>query len=50
MVHGAKERYHGSMLAAPIYRDVAAAIISKWAEPPLAEVKANAATLATSTP
>lgn len=34
MVHGAKERYHGSMLAAPIYRDVAAAILSKWAEPP----------------
>ncbi|MGI8746995.1 MAG: peptidoglycan D,D-transpeptidase FtsI family protein [Deinococcus sp.] len=35
MVHGAKERYHGSMLAAPIYRDVAAAILSKWAEPPV---------------
>ena len=34
MVHGARERYHGSMLAAPIYRDVAAAILSKWAEPP----------------
>ncbi|WP_407570215.1 peptidoglycan D,D-transpeptidase FtsI family protein [Deinococcus altitudinis] len=34
MVHGAKERYHGSMLAAPIYRDVAAAILSRWAEPP----------------
>ncbi|WP_424949706.1 peptidoglycan D,D-transpeptidase FtsI family protein [Deinococcus sp.] len=34
MVHGAKERYHGSMLAAPIYRDVAGAILSKWGEPP----------------
>ena len=34
MVHGAKEGYHGSMLAAPIYRDVAAAILSRWAEPP----------------
>ncbi len=41
MVHGAKYDYHGSMLAAPIYRDVAAAIISQWAslpaEPPAAQ-------------
>ncbi|AWN23415.1 penicillin-binding protein [Deinococcus irradiatisoli] len=40
MVHGAKYDYHGSMLAAPIYRDVAAAVISQWAalpaEPPAA--------------
>ncbi|WP_425148058.1 peptidoglycan D,D-transpeptidase FtsI family protein [Deinococcus sp.] len=34
MVHGAKQAYHGSMLAAPIYRDVAAAILSRWAQPP----------------
>ncbi|WP_420597140.1 peptidoglycan D,D-transpeptidase FtsI family protein [Deinococcus sp.] len=41
MVHGAKTAYHGSMLAAPIYRDVAASIISQWAslpsEPPAAQ-------------
>ncbi|GGQ93398.1 peptidoglycan D,D-transpeptidase FtsI family protein [Deinococcus ruber] len=42
MVHGAKEAYHGSMLAAPIYRDVAAAIISKWAERPVQVKSANA--------
>lgn len=30
MVHAAKVRYHGSMLAAPVYRDLAAAILSKW--------------------
>ena len=35
MVHGAKRNYHGSMLAAPIYRDVASAIISKWAALPV---------------
>ena len=50
MVHGAKERYHGSMLAAPIYRDVAAAVISQWAalpaeqpEPPKTEQAAPGA-------
>ncbi|WP_350245325.1 peptidoglycan D,D-transpeptidase FtsI family protein [Deinococcus sonorensis] len=37
MVHGAKENYHGSMLAAPIYRDVAAAVLSKWAALPSPE-------------
>jgi cell division protein FtsI (penicillin-binding protein 3) len=50
MVHGAKARYHGSMLAAPIYRDVAAAIISKWAEPPLAELEKGTAALANTRP
>lgn len=34
MVYGAKKDYHGSMLAAPIYRDITAAIISKWAALP----------------
>ncbi len=37
MVHGAKESYHGSMLAAPIYRDVAAEILSEWGLPPQGE-------------
>jgi cell division protein FtsI (penicillin-binding protein 3) len=51
MVHGAKERYHGSMLAAPIYRDVAAAIISKWAEPPeQAERLVSAGSVGTTSP
>lgn len=34
MVHGAKTNYHGSMLAAPIYRDITAAFISKAASLP----------------
>ncbi|ADV67721.1 peptidoglycan D,D-transpeptidase FtsI family protein [Deinococcus maricopensis] len=34
MVHGAKVDYHGSMLAAPIYRDIAGEIIARWAAPP----------------
>lgn len=34
MVYGAKKAYHGSMLAAPIYRDITAAVISKWAALP----------------
>ena len=38
MVHGAKTEYHGSMLAAPIYRDVAAAIISQRADLPVKDV------------
>ena len=42
MVHGAKERYHGSMLAAPIYRDVAAAIISQWGALPAAPPQSEA--------
>ncbi|MDR6751653.1 penicillin-binding protein 2 [Deinococcus soli (ex Cha et al. 2016)] len=37
MVHGAKTKYHGSQLAAPIYRDVAAEAISRWALPPAPE-------------
>lgn len=36
MVHGAKRAYHGSMLAAPIFRDVAAEVYSQWAYPPTA--------------
>ncbi|WP_027480773.1 peptidoglycan D,D-transpeptidase FtsI family protein [Deinococcus pimensis] len=34
MVHGAREHYHGSQLAAPIYRDIAAEMFSQWAYPP----------------
>lgn len=34
MVHGAREGYHGSMLAAPIYRDIAAELYAQWAYPP----------------
>ena len=34
MVHGAKFQYHGSQLAAPIYRDIAAEVFSRWAYPP----------------
>ncbi|GAA5514668.1 putative peptidoglycan D,D-transpeptidase PbpC [Deinococcus carri] len=34
MVHGAKIDYHGSMLAAPIYRNVASEVISRWAAIP----------------
>ena len=30
MVHGAKKQYHGSQLAAPIFRDVAAEMVSQW--------------------
>lgn len=37
MVHGAKIDYHGSMLAAPIYRNVASEIISRWAAAPREE-------------
>jgi len=34
MAHGAKVGYHGSQLAAPIYRDIVSEIISRWATPP----------------
>ena len=34
MVHGAKREYHGSQLAAPIYRDIAVEVFSQWAYPP----------------
>lgn len=34
MVHGARREYHGSQLAAPIYRDIAAEVFSQWAFPP----------------
>ncbi|WP_272976409.1 peptidoglycan D,D-transpeptidase FtsI family protein [Deinococcus geothermalis] len=39
MVHGAKVEYHGSQLAAPIYREIASAVISRWATPPREEEK-----------
>lgn len=34
MVHGAKHNYHGSMLAAPIFRDVAAEMMARWSITP----------------
>ncbi|WP_019007950.1 peptidoglycan D,D-transpeptidase FtsI family protein [Deinococcus aquatilis] len=34
MVHGAKIDYHGSMLAAPIYRELASGTLSEWAAAP----------------
>ncbi|MFC4639536.1 peptidoglycan D,D-transpeptidase FtsI family protein [Deinococcus hohokamensis] len=34
MVHGAKIGHHGSQLAAPIYQDIAADIISRWGSAP----------------
>ncbi len=37
MVHGAKVQYHGSQLAAPIYREIASDIISRWAAAPRPE-------------
>jgi len=37
MVHGAKKEYHGSQLAAPIYRDIASEVFSQWAYPPLSK-------------
>ncbi|RJF72755.1 penicillin-binding protein 2 [Deinococcus cavernae] len=36
MVHGAKLDYHGSMLAAPIYKKIAAGLFSDWAAAPAA--------------
>ncbi|AFZ68757.1 peptidoglycan D,D-transpeptidase FtsI family protein [Deinococcus peraridilitoris] len=35
MVHGATHDYHGSQLAAPIYRDIATEVFSQWAYPPV---------------
>lgn len=34
MIHGAKKNYHGSQLAAPIFRDVAKEMLSMWGLPP----------------
>lgn len=34
VVHGATTNYHGSMLAAPIYKKIAASVISNWAAAP----------------
>ncbi|MEF2277739.1 penicillin-binding protein 2 [Deinococcus sp. YIM 134068] len=39
MVHGAKLNHHGSQLAAPIYRDVASEILSRWASAPKPDKK-----------
>jgi cell division protein FtsI (penicillin-binding protein 3) len=44
MVHGARRDYHGSMLAAPIFRDTAASIISKWAALPAEGARAVSGT------
>ena len=35
MVHGAKVDYHGSMLAAPIYKKIAVSLLSDWAAAPV---------------
>ncbi|AFD26081.1 peptidoglycan D,D-transpeptidase FtsI family protein [Deinococcus gobiensis] len=37
MVHGAKVNYHGSMLAAPIYKQIASGLISEWGTAPKLE-------------
>ncbi|GAA0517191.1 penicillin-binding protein 2 [Deinococcus depolymerans] len=34
MVHGAKREYHGSQLAAPIFKEISADILSNWAAAP----------------
>lgn len=34
MVHGAKRDYHGSMLAAPIYKKIATSLFSEWGAAP----------------
>lgn len=34
MVHGARKEHHGSQVAAPIYRDIAAEVLSEWGLPP----------------
>ena len=34
MVHGAKQRHHGSQLAAPIFREVSAQVLSSWGATP----------------
>ena len=48
MVHGAKLNYHGSMLAAPIYKKVASGLISEWGTAPRIEPEQEKA--ATGTP
>lgn len=37
MVHGAKIAHHGSMLAAPIFREISAEVLSHWAAVPKPE-------------
>ncbi|GGR91243.1 peptidoglycan D,D-transpeptidase FtsI family protein [Deinococcus sedimenti] len=37
MVHGAKQRHHGSQLAAPIFREISAQVISAWGTAPAAQ-------------
>ena len=34
MVHGAKVEYHGSQLAAPIFKEISADVLSGWAAAP----------------
>ncbi|GGK13787.1 penicillin-binding protein 2 [Deinococcus malanensis] len=41
MVHGAKVRFQGSQLAAPIYQDIAADILSRWGSAPAIAPEAN---------
>ena len=37
MVHGAKVRHHGSQLAAPIFREISAQVLSGWGAVPHAQ-------------
>ncbi|MXV18115.1 penicillin-binding transpeptidase domain-containing protein [Deinococcus xianganensis] len=37
MVHGAKQRHHGSQLAAPIFREISAQVLSSWGAAPHAQ-------------
>lgn len=41
MVHGAKVDYHGSMLAAPIFRDISSEVLSSWGVAPDTASKAD---------
>lgn len=50
MAHGAKIRHHGSQLAAPIYRKIAAGLLSDWgAAPKIESLKTQPPTQATPT-
>ncbi|CAM3651575.1 peptidoglycan D,D-transpeptidase FtsI family protein [Deinococcus frigens] len=37
MVHGAKTNYHGSMLAAPIFKEISTEVLSSWGAAPKVE-------------
>lgn len=41
MVHGAKGQYHGSQVAAPMFKDIAAAMFSEWGTPPQLNAQAE---------